>query len=154
MAFTNSNDYIDGRKPVPFPAGAEVVAVKFELELATGDLDLNDIGQIGVLPAGCIPVALDVYADDLDSGIPALVTSIGLLNSGEDDISTASADGGAAWATGVTTGQAAGAASLVSFALHNVTKSTSDRKIGVKVTTAAATAVAGTYGIVLSYRAA
>lgn len=155
MAFTNSNDYLDGYKPIPSPAGKEVVSVKYELELATGDLDLNDIGAIGVLPAGCVPVSLYVYADDLDSnGTPTLVTSIGVLNDAGTDISTDANDGGAAWATGITTGQAAGATNPVSVALHSVVAENTDRNIAVKVTTAAATAAAGTYGVVLQYRAA
>ncbi len=156
MAFTNSNDYLTGRKNIPNAVGSEVVAVRFELELATGDLDLNDIGAIGVLPANHLPLHIDIYADDLDSnGTPALVTSIGVLNSGGTDISTDAADGGAAWLTGITTGQAAGAVGAqTSVALNSVTASGSDRNIAVKVTTAAATAAAGTYGIVLYMKAA
>ena len=33
MAFTNTNDFITGRAPVPTPAGGEVVAVRFPLWL-------------------------------------------------------------------------------------------------------------------------
>ena len=38
MSFTNSNDYITGRKPAVYPAGCEVVAMRFPLSLATADL--------------------------------------------------------------------------------------------------------------------
>ena len=40
MAFTNSNDYLTGRKPIPFPAGAEDITVRFPLAMTTGDLAL------------------------------------------------------------------------------------------------------------------
>lgn len=155
MAFTNSNDYLDGRKPAPTPAGGEVVACRFSLSLVAGDLDLNDIGAVGILPAGCVPVALIYDSDDLDSnGTPTIAASVGILNSGGTDLSTAAADGGAVWGSGITTSQAGGQAQVVSKALSRVTASTSDRKIGVKFTTAAATAAAGELGLTLLYRAA
>ena len=53
MTFSKSNDQLTGRKPALFPAGCEVVAERFELDLATGDLALNTIGAVGILPAGC-----------------------------------------------------------------------------------------------------
>jgi hypothetical protein len=56
MAFTNSNDYLTGRKPVVYPAGAEVVAVRFPIDLVAADLDANDVGSVAILPAGCVPL--------------------------------------------------------------------------------------------------
>jgi hypothetical protein len=67
MAFTNSNDYLTGRKPVVFPAGAEVVAVRFPIDLVAADLDANDAGSVAILPAGCVPVGLVYDSDDLDT---------------------------------------------------------------------------------------
>jgi hypothetical protein len=155
MAFTNSNAYITGSKPVPFPAGAEVLAVRFELELATGDLALNTIGQIGVLPAGCIPLAVEAYHDDLDASTAALITQIGIWDGSGASLSTVAADGGAHWGT-TTASTAALSERLVrnGIALESVTKTDSDRKIGMKVTTAPTTAAAGTYGITVFYKAA
>lgn len=156
MAFTVSNDYITGRKPAVFPAGAEDVTVNFELDLAVGDLALNTIGQIGILPAGCIPVEVRVYGGDLDSGAGAGVYQVGVLDAAGTDFSTAAADGGAAWGN---TGAAVATAfdksltrSLNSMA--SVTATGADRKIGVKVTTAPSTAVAGKLGVALTYRVA
>ncbi|MBI5255526.1 MAG: hypothetical protein HY855_03430 [Burkholderiales bacterium] len=155
MAFTNSNDYITGRKPVPTPQGAEDVTVTFEIELATGDLALNTIGQIGVLPAGCVPTRVQVYHDDLDSSTAALVMQVGIWDGSGASLSTAAADGGAHW--GVTTASNAALSEPLTrngIALESVTKSDSNRKIGVKVTTAPTTAVAGTLGVTVTYRAA
>ena len=39
MAFTNSNDFLTGRKPVPTSAGLEVLAVRFPIDLVAADLD-------------------------------------------------------------------------------------------------------------------
>jgi len=155
MSFTNSNDYITGRKPIPTPSGGEILAVRFTVDLPTGDLQANDIGQIGILPAGCLPVDVHVDGTDMDSSTAALIFQVGLLNAAEDDLSTASADGGAYWCA--TT--AANAAfhqrpTINGLALVSVTKSVTDRKLGLKVGTAPTTAVAGTVGVTLFYKAA
>ena len=155
MSFTNSNDYITGRKPVPTPQGAEDVTVTFEIELATGDLALNTIGQIGILPAGCVPTNVRIYHDDLDSSTAALVMQVGIWDGSASSLSTAAADGGAHW--GVSTASTAVLSETLTrngIAMESVLKSSTDRKIGVKVTTAPTTAVAGTLGVTVTYRAA
>jgi hypothetical protein len=156
MAFTNSNDFITGRRPVVFPAGIEVVAERFMLALAVGDLALNSIGQIGILPAGCVPVEVRVDGDDLDSGAGAGVYQVGILDAAGTAISSAAADGGGAWGD---TGTAVATAfdKPITRTLNNmakVQKSDVDRKIGLKVTTAPSTAVAGTIGVTVFYKAA
>src|SRR3546814_8296901 len=95
MSFTNSNDYLTGRKPIPTGDGYGLMAVRFALVLATADLALNAIGAVGILAARCVPVALYYDSDDLDTGTPALVASVGLLKADGTDLSTAEADGGA-----------------------------------------------------------
>jgi hypothetical protein len=80
--------------------------------------------------------------------------SFGVLNAAGTSLSTATDDGGAAWATGVTVGQAGGAVVPMSRALQRVNQAQADRKIGVSVTAGAATAAAGTLGLTLLYRAA
>lgn len=144
MAFANSNDYLTGVKPAPTPVGGEVVATRFSISLATGDLALNDIGAVGLLPAGCLPVGLIVDSDDLDSnGTPTIVADVGVLNAAGDAISTDAADGGAVWGSGLTVSQAGGQVQVLSKALSRVTATQANRKLGVKFTTAAATAAAG-----------
>jgi len=156
MAFTNSNDYITGRNPLPFPAGGENVTVNFDLAVTTGDLAVNSIGQIGVLPAGCVPVEVRVYGSDLDTGAGAGVYQVGLLDAAGTAISAAAEDGGGAW--GDTSAAVATAFDkLLTRTLKNmasVTKTAADRKVGLKVTTAPTTPAAGTIGVALTYRAA
>lgn len=155
MAFTKTNDYLTGRKPIPTPAGAEVMSVRFALDMATADLALNSIGQIGVLPAGCVPVDVHVDGTDMDTGAAAMVLQVGIWDGTAADLSTAAADGGAHW----------GATTAVNTAFHqrlpingvalaSVKSAQVDRKLGVKVTTAPTTAAAGTLGVTLFYRAA
>lgn len=156
MAFTNSNDFITGRKPVPTPADCSVACQRFTVDLATGDLALNTIGQVGVLPAGYVPVDVIVDGSDMDSSTAAAVFQVGILDAAGTAFSTAAVDGGAAWGD---TGAAVATAFTKTLtktlnSMSTVTASTSDRKIGVKVTTAPTTAVAGTLGVTLLYRAA
>lgn len=155
MPFAASNDQLTGRKPIRVPAGAEVVAERFTIAVTAGELALNNVGVIGLLPAGCIPVDVIVDATDVDSGAAAMVLQVGIANAGVTDLSTAAADGGANW--GSTT------ASNVAFtqrltpngqALVSVTKADTDRRLAIKVATAPTTAVAGTLGVTLLYRAA
>ena len=155
MAFTNSNDYITGRKPVPTPAGAELMATRFTLDMATGDLALNSIGQIGLLPAGCLPVDVQVDGTDMDSSTAAMVLQVGIWDGSSASLSTAAADGGAHW--GVTTAVNTAFQQRLTpnvNAMSSVQQSQSDRKLGVKVTTAPTTPVAGTLGVTLFYRPA
>lgn len=156
MAFVNKNDYLTGRKPVPTADGAcDLVTVRFTLDLPTGDLALNDCGAIGILPAGHVPVDVHVDATDMDSGAAAMVLQVGVLNAGETDLSTAAADGGAHW--GVTTAANTAFHQRLTFngqAVVSVASASTDRKIGLKVATAPTTAVAGTVGVTVFYRAA
>jgi hypothetical protein len=149
----SANDYITGRKPVPTPQGSEVVACRFDIALGTADLDANDIGQVGILPPGCVPVDVLVDGTDMDSSTAAIVLQVGILNAAGTDLSTETVDGGAHW----------GATTAVNTAFQQrltpngramaiVQASQSVRKIAVKVGTAPTTAVAGTLGLTVFYR--
>lgn len=155
MAFVNKTDYITGRKPVPSPAGAELLAVRFTLALGTADLALNTIGQVGVLPAGCIPVDVVVDGTDMDTSTAAMVLQVGIWDGSGANLSTAAADGGAHW--GVTTAVNTAFSQRLTMngnALATVAQASTDRRLGVKVATAPTTAAAGTLGVTLYYRAA
>lgn len=153
MAFATTNDYTSGRKPVPISGDSCVVAVRFEQAMATADLALNNVGWIGTLPANCVPVALYVDGTDMDSSTAAMVLDIGLLDTAGTAISTASADGGGAWGSTTATNTAF-KQQIISRAMDTVSVAATDRKIGVKVATAPTTAVAGTLGVTVFYRAA
>lgn len=146
--FTNSNDFLTGRRPVQTPAGAEVLAQRAAIALVAADLDANDAGAVGILPAGCVPVGLTYDSDDLDTnGAPTVVASVGLMNADDSDLTSV-------WVAGITTSQAGGATVLASKELMRVAPASVDRKFGIKFTAAAATKAAGTVGLTLAIRAA
>lgn len=151
--FTGTNDYISGRLPVPTPAGAEVLCTRFTIAMATADLDANDFGQIGILPAGCVPVGLLVDGTDMDSSTAAMILDVGIIDTAGTALSTVAADGGAAWGS-TTAANTAFCQQILSRPMLTVTATQTDRKIGVKVATAPTTAVAGTLGVTLFYKAA
>lgn len=155
MAFTNKNDFITGRRPVATPAGSEVLAVRFTLSMATADAALNTIGQIGILPAGCVPVDVRVDMTDPDASTAAMVLQVGIWDGSGASLSTAAADGGAHWGT-TTAVTAASSQSLTrnGVAMESVQKTDANRLLGVKVTTAPTTAQAFTLGVTLWYEAA
>jgi hypothetical protein len=123
--------------------------------MATADAALNTIGQIGILPAGCIPIDVRVDMTDPDASTAAMVLQVGIWDGSGSSLSTDSADGGAHWGT-TTAVTAASSQSLTrnGVAMESVTKSSSDRKLGVKVTTAPTTAQAFTLGVTLLYKPA
>lgn len=142
--------------PMPNPKGSEVVNVRLVYDSAVeGALALNDVVELGLLPEGCVPVDWILDVSDLDSnGSPAIVMSVGILTAAKTAISTATADGGAAWATGLTTAQAGGMVRPTTRPTYLTQPSTSPRSVGVLISTAAATFQAGTLALNLSYRAA
>lgn len=84
MSFSVYNDYISRRRQPINPSGQEVIVERMTLQLAAADLAVNSIGAIGFLPAGCVPVGLQIDSDQFDSnGTPTLVWSIGLSNTND-----------------------------------------------------------------------
>jgi hypothetical protein len=148
MPFTNSNDYLSGRKPAPFPAGGEVVAARFPIDLVAADLDANDTGAVAILPAGCVPVGLVYDSDDLDTNAsPTITASVGPVNAGATDLSEV-------WVSGITASRDGTAATLaLSKAAMRMAAPAADVTLGVKFTAAAATKAAGQVGLTLLYRA-
>lgn len=138
-----------GTIPMPIPNDAGLVAVRTTYTL-TADLAANDIIEMGLLPANCVPVDLILDNDDLDSGTTATV-SAGLLASNKGDLT------GALWLTDSTalrsaaTGTRADALGLHS--MSRVTATGTDRSYGLKIT-ADTNATTGTVGMTLIYRAA
>lgn len=138
-----------GTIPMPIPNNAGLVAVRTTYTL-TADLAANDIIEMGLLPANCVPVDLILDNDDLDSGTTATV-SAGLLTTAKDNLT------GALWLTDSTalrsaaTGTRADALGLHS--MSRVAATGADRSYGLKIT-ADTNATSGTVGMTLFYRAA
>ena len=146
MAFTNSNDYLTGRKPVPTAAGLELLAVRFPIDLVAADLDANDVGAVAILPAGHQLAGIIYDSDDLDTnGTPTIAASIGPINAGETDLS-------AVWASGVQNSRDGTSSQVVLTPAALRYSASTDTKIGIKFTAAAATKAAGQVGLTLLYR--
>lgn len=159
MATTKKSNHVKGLIPTPSPYGKEVISVYESMSLVAADMDLADVWQFFVLPAGCVPVGYAVTATDMDTGTPAMTAHFGLLNAAETAISTAAADGGAAWITSLaTSGTAALTLHTASKAaydiLKSVTASSVDRIVAFVVAVIPATAASGTVTVEFSYKAA
>lgn len=152
----STQDFLTGRLQAPTTLDGSVVAPRSTVSLTTADLASGIVGGVALLPAGAVPVAVEVDAAQLDSnGTPTLAYSIGILNAAQTAISTTTPDGGAAWATGQTTGRTAGGSAsglIASRPLKLVQPATTDRWVGIQLTGAAATAVAGQLAMTLHYR--
>lgn len=153
---TQTNDIV-GRRPTVSPNAQDLASQRFTIDLATGDLAANATGQVGWLPAGCVPVDVHIDGTDMDSSTAALILAVGIGNAATagaiTDLSTAAADGGGEWGRTV----------AVNTAFHQrivptlrnmlaVLPSSVDRPLAVRVITPPTTAVAGTLGVTLFYR--
>lgn len=122
-----------GIKNVPQPDDAFVKAVSVDVEFPSVAPIANDLIELVKLPAGTKCLDFTLIFPDIDSnGSPALAYSLGVENAGGTDLGTE------VWATGLTAGQ--------STTLHRCANSvpadgdsTVERKLALKVTTAAAT---------------
>lgn len=155
---TKKSKHASGRIQTPESMGQEVITVYEALALLTTDIALAGVIQYFKLPAGCVPVGYKLSPYDADSGIAAITADFGLLTAAGTAVSSDSDDGGK-WLTDSALLQAAtlvtSDASKTTFdALKSVQPSTVDRIVGFVITTAAATAVAGTMGVEFSYKAA
>ncbi len=119
---------------VPHVQGPVLNGANWTTELATTQLELNDVINMGYIPNGATLLGFIAFADDLDTNAsPALAWKITV---GSTDVKT-----------GITIGQAA------SVSTHSITQflgiepitMTAATLVKVTFTTAAATAAAGTF---------
>jgi len=155
--FTNAataNGFMTGANPLPTPAGTEITAARFTINLGVADLAVGRIGAFAQLPAGAVPVDLIVDGTDMDNGAAAMVLTFGVLATpGALALSTAAADGGGAWgATAATNTAFTQRITPTLNNMMNVRPAAADRLVGCIVTTAPTTPVAGTLGLTLLYR--
>lgn len=149
-------DYAKGVKVAPTPANAgETVSYRAEIALATGDETLNNIIEMGPLPAGCELVDVILDSDDLDTGTPAITLDVGIMNGDFgallDSVGSARTCGAEIF-SGSTVAQAGGIARPTLKTAVRIARSNVDRSIGVKIPVIPATAAAGTIGLTVIYR--
>lgn len=154
---TKQSVICSGSKPAANPMGQETITQPVSVAVAPGDIELNDLVEMWILPAGCIPVGYELDVTDLDTGTPAIAFDFGVIDE-LGAVSIDAVDGGDEWIDNSTLAQAGGivlhtASAAASRVLAAVQPVDYDRKIGVKIMTAAGTAAAGTFSGRLSYRA-
>ena len=159
MATTKKSNHVKGLITTPTPIGKETITVFESMAIATTDIDLADVMQFLILPAGCVPVSLTVGATDMDTGTAILAADFGLLTAAETGVSAVAADGGAKWLTALALSGTAAitlhtSTKAIYDILHTVTATTVDRIVAFVVTTAATTAATGTVTVEMSYKAA
>lgn len=131
MPSINTKQY-DGIKPLYTPDAAEVCGSHVDIEFPSAAFVANDLIRLATIPAGVRCVDYKVVLPDVDSGgAPAFAWSIGELNAAGTDLATV-------YASGITTGQAGGVYRAVNSA-HFEASAAADRRIAMKITTAAAT---------------
>lgn len=139
MALKQS-DVVTRRQPARVNAGPSVVSMRAVFPISAA-LAAGDIIEMLVLPADCVLVDAVLDADDLDSGAsPTLAYDVGIM-SGPVGLKDATRTVSNQIFSGATTGQAAGAARASARTAFTIEPKGVDRSIGIKVSTAAATAV-------------
>ncbi len=121
----------------------DVVVNDYFIDLTAGQIVLNDIVDIGILPAFHEVVDMILIPADLDSnGAPTLALDVGIMSGTPGDTVTARTCGNEFFAadTGVRTGVISRMSKPAGF---YVLPTDADRSIGVKFQAAAATAAGG-----------
>lgn len=146
---------------------SEIYAIKGTEEIATGNLTINSLIHLTPLPWNAKIHSIRIFNDDLDSnGAPALVVSFGVSKQTPDG--TVSVVSAGVYGASLTTLQSANTTGVeVAFNARDIanvnkrvfedaglTAVPSDGSLAVllmKVTTAAATAAAGTISYIINY---
>lgn len=129
MPSINTKQY-DGIKPLVTPEHGCITYAGVDINFPSTAFAGNDLIRLAPLPSGVKLVDYAFVFPDIDSGT-ALVWSFGELNAAGTDLATV-------YVSGVTTGQAAGVYRAVNDA-HLASNSGTDRRLAIKVTTAAGT---------------
>lgn len=132
------------RYPVPTADTAtDLVPIFASFVIPTG-MALNDVIEMGPLPAGYVPSDLLVGFDDADSnGTPTIKFDAGLLSGNWLDPNGAGRTCGSEFFAADTTAQAGGVQRLNKAAGTQIAPTTNVRSWGLKVNTAAATLTVG-----------
>ncbi|MEK1928576.1 MAG: hypothetical protein AAAC47_02095 [Pararhizobium sp.] len=110
----------------------------------------NDILEMLPIPPGCRVADIIVDSDDLDTnGAPAITIDVGVM-SGEFGSTDPARTCGAEFFSASTLGQAGGVARPTLASAYRVLHSPTERSVGIKIKTVAATPAAGTIGVTLT----
>ena len=140
---------VKGKVPSPIAMGQESPVLRAKLTLTTGQIATTSVLEMVDIPPGYSVLDWSVDTDDLDSGTPAIVFKVGILNSGKTDLDS----GNNIWKTGATTAQAGGLLRADNQNAIRCGSSTSKRTVGIIPTTNPDAAQAGDIGITVWLKA-
>jgi hypothetical protein len=127
--YTESIEIMGGRPAVSPAAAGEVIVADGTLEVTAGQIAVNDLVGLVILPAFCVPLDFILIEDDLDTGA-ALVQDVGVLNADKNGLVSATN-----FITGTTIGRAGGSLRATALPDALIAPSATDRIIAVKTTT-------------------
>lgn len=121
----------------------DVVVNDYFFDIKASQIVLNDIIDLGILPANHAISDAILITDDLDTnGTPTLALDVGIMSGTPGDTLSARTCGNELYAAD-TTARAGGTSRMTKTAGFILKPTESDRSIGVKIQAAAATAAAG-----------
>lgn len=124
------------------PGAGTPVVLDFFIDVTAAQLAVNNIFDMGVLPAGHTVGDMILIPDDLDTGVATIALDVGLMSGAPGDAVSARTCGAEFFAADV--GARTGVASRMSLnSGFKVLPTDADRSIGVKVQAAGATPAAG-----------
>lgn len=139
-----ASEFIKNTLPTASSSAANnVISNDYFVDLTAAQLAVNNIVDIGLLPAGHTVTDMILLPGDLDtSATPTVALDVGMMSGTPGDIVSVRTCGSEFFAADI--GARTGAASRMSQATGFLVKaSAADRSIGVKIQAAATTAAAG-----------
>lgn len=148
-------DHAAGKIAPPTPReGGEVVAYRSQIALGTGDLTLNNIIEMGPIPANCLVTDVILDSDDLDTAT-SITLDVGVMSGTYGNLLDDSGNARTCDATFIsasTVAQAGGVVRPTLASAFRTARVATDQSIGVKIHAAPGTAAAGTIGLTVYLR--
>jgi hypothetical protein len=139
-----------GIVPTAYPGFAGQAVSQRHSIVVPANAIANDILEMLPIPPGCRVSEIVVDSDDLDTnGAPTITFDVGIM-SGEFGSTDPARTCGAEFFLNSTLGQAGGVARPTIVSAYRTAQIATERSVGIRIKTAAATPSAGTIGITLT----
>lgn len=152
MAFYQSKELTERRPALNPRSASEVVSVRAEFDLSAV-LALNDLIEMAILPANCVPVDFVLDCDDISTAADVTL-DVGVMAGTVGDTTPGNRTTGAEVFAASTVGQAGGLVRPTLKTATRIAPATVDRAIGIKVAAAATATATGKIGLTMFYRSA
>lgn len=139
MALRQATQVVE-KTPVISANGFEPIAIVGDYTVPAGVV-INDVIEMGILPAGYVPIDAILACDDLDTAT-GITLDLGLISGVAGKADDARTCGNEAFAAS-TVGQAGGIARPTKKDFAFIAPNTADRGVGLKIAAAATTPIVG-----------